>query len=100
MNRYSWPGNIRELENRVRRAVIMTEGKRVTVQDLELAEPVDVAHAASLKEARETFDRAMILQALRKHSWKIAPVATELGISRPTLYQLMDKLGITKETKE
>ena len=100
MNRYSWPGNIRELENRVRRAVIMTEGKRVTIQDLELAAPTDAPHAASLKEARETLDRTMILQALRKHSWKIAPAATELGISRPTLYELMEKLGIAKEAKD
>jgi two-component system NtrC family response regulator len=97
MGRYSWPGNIRELENRVRRAVIMTEGKRVTIQDLELEGTAALVQAATLKAARETLDRGMVLQALRKHSWKIAPAAAELGVSRPTLYELMEKLGVAKE---
>jgi two-component system NtrC family response regulator len=97
MNRYSWPGNVRELENRVRRAVIMAEGKRLTVQDLELAESAEAAPAATLKEARETVEREIIRQTLQKHSWKIAPAAAALGVSRPTLYELMEKLGIAKE---
>lgn len=97
MNRYSWPGNVRELENRVRRAVIMAEGKRLTVQDLELAESAEAAPAATLKEARETAEREIIRQTLQKHSWKIAPAAAALGVSRPTLYELMEKLGIAKE---
>jgi two-component system NtrC family response regulator len=97
MGHYSWPGNIRELENRVRRAVIMTEGKRMTIQDLELEGTAAPAQAATLKAARETLDRAMVLQALRKHSWRIARAAAELGISRPTLYELMEKLGMAKE---
>jgi two-component system, NtrC family, response regulator len=98
MNRYSWPGNVRELENRVRRAVIMTEGKRLTVQDLELGQSTAEFHATTLKEARETLEREMIQQALRKHSGRIAPAAVELGISRPTLYELMEKLKIAKES--
>ena len=98
MKRYSWPGNVRELENRVRRAVIMTEGKRLTVQDLELAQSTTEFHATTLKEARETLEREMIQQALRKHSGRIAPAAVELGISRPTLYELMEKLKIAKES--
>jgi two-component system NtrC family response regulator len=99
MKRYSWPGNVRELENRVRRAVIMTEGKRLTVQDLELEQLLADLHLTTLKEARETLEREMVQQALRKHSGKIAPAAVELGISRPTLYELMEKLGIVKESK-
>ncbi|MEO7675499.1 MAG: helix-turn-helix domain-containing protein, partial [Verrucomicrobiota bacterium] len=95
INRYTWPGNVRELENRVKRAVIMADKKRITAEDLEL-ENVSAA-PASLKEAREAVEREMILSALRKHKGKIAPAATELGISRPTVYELMEKLGLKKE---
>jgi two-component system, NtrC family, response regulator len=97
MARYSWPGNVRELQNRVRRAVVMAEGKRLTLQDLELTGSADAAQANTLKEAREAVERDMIRQVLQKHSWKIAPAAVELGVSRPTMYELMEKLGIAKE---
>jgi two-component system NtrC family response regulator len=97
INHHKWPGNVRELENRVRRAVIMAEGKRLTVQDLELTEVMAAPQAATLKEARETLEREMIQQALRKHAGKITSVAAELGVSRPTLYELMDKLNIVRE---
>ena len=93
LDHHPWPGNVRQLENCVRRAVIMCEGKRLTVRDLELA-PVGQGIATNLKEARENLERDMIQGALRKHSGKIAPAAAELGVSRPTLYDLMDKLGI------
>jgi two-component system NtrC family response regulator len=96
LDRHPWPGNVRQLENCVRRAVIMCEGKRLTVRDLELT-PVEQGAVSSLKDARENLEREMIQTALRKHSGKIAPAATELGVSRPTLYDLMEKLGIAKE---
>jgi len=78
----------------VKRAVIMAEGKRLTAEDLELSNPIPGPAAASLKHARESVEREMITQALRKHFGKIAPAAVELGISRPTLYELMEKLGV------
>jgi two-component system, NtrC family, response regulator len=96
LNDHSWPGNVRELENCVRRAVIMAEGKRLTVQDLELV-PASGANIVTLKEAREVAEREVVGRALRKHSGKITNAATELGISRPTLYELMEKLGIANE---
>ena len=96
LNEHSWPGNVRELENCIRRAVIMAEGKRLTVQDLELA-PAPSGNIGTLKEAREGVERQMVQRALRKHSGKIALAATELGISRPNLYELMEKLGVSKE---
>jgi two-component system NtrC family response regulator len=96
LDRHPWPGNVRQLENCIRRAVIMCEGKRLTVRDLELA-PAGPAVPTNLKDARENLERDMIQNALRKHSGKIAPAASELGVSRPTLYDLMDKLGIAKE---
>jgi two-component system NtrC family response regulator len=96
LKKHSWPGNVRELENCVRRAVIMADGKRVTAGDLELT-PGVAANAVTLKEAREAVERQMVRQALRKHGGKIAPAAVELGMSRPTLYELMEKLGISRE---
>jgi two-component system NtrC family response regulator len=96
LQRHSWPGNVRELQNRVKRAVIMSDGKRLTAQDLELAQLAASAHGVSLKEAREAVEREMVQQALRKHSGKITAAAAELGISRPTLYELMEKLGVQK----
>jgi two-component system NtrC family response regulator len=95
--RHSWPGNVRELQNRVRRAVIMGGTKRLNAQDLELEAAAPAG--STLKEAREALERDMIQQALRRHSGKITSAATELGISRPTFYELMDKLGIQKPEK-
>jgi two-component system, NtrC family, response regulator len=96
MNDHSWPGNVRELENCVRRAVIMAEGKRVTVGDLELASAPG-GNIGTLKEARDALELEMVGRALRKHSGKITAAAAELGLSRPYLYELMEKLGIPKE---
>lgn len=97
LNDHGWPGNVRELDNRVKRAVIMADGKRLTPEDLELGGVSERPHATNLKEAREAVERDMIQKALRKHGNKIAPAATDLGISRPTLYELMDKLGLKRE---
>jgi two-component system, NtrC family, response regulator len=97
--RHSWPGNVRELQNRVKRGVIMATGPRVTAGDLELVTGTAVASwsATTLKQARENVDREMIEQALKRSSGKITSAAADLGISRPTLYELMEKLGIPKE---
>jgi two-component system NtrC family response regulator len=97
MNRYAWPGNVRELENCVRRAAIMAEGKRVTAKDLNLDNTVAGANVTTLKEAREAVERQLLQAALKKYGGKIAPAAAELGLSRPTIYELMEKLGITRE---
>jgi two-component system, NtrC family, response regulator len=98
LGHYSWPGNVRELQNRVKRAVIMASGSRVTAKDLELQQSQDlVSSAATLREAREQVEREMVQQALKKNSGRITAAAADLGISRPTLYELMEKLGIAKE---
>lgn len=93
---HSWPGNVRELQNRIQRAVIMAEGKRITAEDMELEEAAGPATGSTLKEARETTERELVQRALKRYSGKIAPAAAELGISRPTLYELMEKLGVEK----
>jgi two-component system NtrC family response regulator len=99
MSHYSWPGNVRELQNRVKRAVIMAPGSRVTGKDLELEGDQNGASSSTttLREAREHVEREMIERALKRSSGKITSAASDLGISRPTLYELMEKLGITKE---
>jgi two-component system NtrC family response regulator len=95
---YRWPGNVRELQNRVRRAVIMAEGKRVAARDLELTDTLSGLPPQTLKEAREGVEREMVQDALRRHGGKITTAAVELGVSRPTLYELMEKLGIARES--
>jgi len=65
----------------------------VTAKDLELN--AGQSTAVTLKEAREEVERKMLQLALKKHGGKIAPAAAELGLSRPTIYELMEKLGIT-----
>jgi len=99
MEKYPWPGNVRELENRIRRAVIMSEGTQVTATDLELqeSEAAVASEPRTLKEARDALERDLIQRALRRHNGKVAPAAAELGVSRPTFYELMEKLGIQKE---
>ncbi len=93
---YGWPGNVRELENRIKRAVIMTEGPHVTPQDLELARRFVKPQGRGLRDAREALEKELIQQALAKHKGKITPAAADLGISRPTMYELLERLGIRK----
>jgi len=96
LQRHDWPGNVRELENRIRRAVIMAEGKTISPTDLELVDPGEGAMPRTLREIRDAAERSAILSALRRHQWRIAPAAEELGVSRPTLYELMNRLGIQR----
>ena len=99
LQQYTWPGNVRELENRVKRAAIMCDGVRVTPEDLTLS-PSSLGPSLNLKEARDELEREMLTKALRKHRGKISPAAAELGISRPTFYEMMEKLGIQKPAME
>jgi two-component system NtrC family response regulator len=99
LQQYSWPGNVRELENRVKRAVIMCEDQRVTPENLSLVSG-SAGGALNLREARDQLERDMLTKALRRHRGKISPAAAELGISRPTFYEMMEKLGIQKPTDE
>ena len=94
---YGWPGNVRELQNRVQRAVIMAEGKRVAAADLELSDVAGSPAPQTLKEAREQVEREIVQDALRRNHGKITAAALELGVSRPTLYELMERLGIARE---
>ena len=94
---HNWPGNVRELENRIRRAVIMAEGPRITPEDLELESPYKKYEGLGLREARDGLDRDFIQRAISRNKGNITQAAVELGVSRPTLYELMGKLGLGKD---
>lgn len=88
IDQWGWPGNVRELENRIKRAVIMADGKFVTADDLEFGDDDD-ALPLNLKAAREAADRKAIKRAISRTEGNISNAAKLLGISRPTLYDLL-----------
>ncbi len=94
---HAWPGNVRELENRIKRAVIMADGKLVTAADLDLQRGADADPALplNLRTARESADRRVIGQALARAEGNISTTAKLLGVSRPTLYDLMRNYGLS-----
>lgn len=100
LRQHTWPGNVRELENRVKRAVIMAEGRQVAPADLELEEHSAAGKVLTLKQAREAAEREVISSAMERSGGKISRAAEDLGISRPTLYELLEKLGITRIATE
>ena len=92
---WTWPGNVRELENRVKRAVIMSDGKLVGAEDLDLGDAEDEdADVLNLKSAREQSDRKVIRHALARSEGNISSTAKMLGISRPTLYDLLKQYDL------
>jgi two-component system, NtrC family, response regulator len=97
MEAHGWPGNVRELENRIKRAVIMAEGRKITPQDMELASKYSNFDGLGLKEAREAMEKELVRRALARSKGNLSLAAAELGVSRPTLYDLMGKLGLVKE---
>ncbi len=90
---WPWPGNVRELENRMKRAVIMAEGSRLTAADLDLVNSSDEA-ALTLKVARENADRQAIRRAMLRADGNVSTAAKFLGVSRPTLYDLLKQYGL------
>jgi two-component system NtrC family response regulator len=95
MDTYSWPGNVRELQNRIKRAVIMADGKQLSAEDLELDKTSSDNMNFNLRDLREKVERQAILRALSHVDGKVAPAAELLGVSRPTLYDLIKKLNIS-----
>ncbi len=95
---YSWPGNVRELENKIKGAVIMADGKQVTAADLGL-DCVDSSEIVSLnlREVRQRAESKAIRTALMKNFGNISRAAEQLGVTRPTLYDLLNKYGLSAE---
>ncbi|SDG63728.1 sigma-54 dependent transcriptional regulator [Paraburkholderia phenazinium] len=93
MYNYNWPGNVREMINRVRRAIVMAENKLISAEDLDLAH-YTAQQSMSLAQAREAAEKRAIEAALLRHRHRLNEAAVDLGISRVTLYRLMGTHGL------
>jgi two-component system, NtrC family, response regulator len=101
MEAYDWPGNVRELESRIKRGVIMADGNQISPVDLELADTTLLSGNTTiepvllnLKAVREEAERGAVIRAMRNSNQNITDAASALGITRPTLYNLLEKLGL------
>ncbi len=94
---HDWPGNIRELENSLKRAVIMADGSQITAEDLGL-EGVEAELATlNLRQVREAAERQAVIRVIARTNNNIARAAEILGVSRPSLYDMMNRFGLKKE---
>jgi len=93
---HTWPGNVRELENRIQRAAIMAENGRIMPLDLALTSQPE-HEDQSLSKARESVEREMVSAALARNKGNLTRAAADLEISRPSLYELIEKLGIVRK---
>jgi two-component system NtrC family response regulator len=93
---HAWPGNIRELENCIKRAVIMVDGNQITSDDIGLSAPAssDDDNAFDLRAIRDKAEKNAIIAAMGRVNGNIVKAAELLGVSRPTLYDLMHRLGL------
>ena len=92
---HAWPGNVREMENTIKRAVIMSDGPHISQEDLGLAAPQDQENEPiNLRQVREEAERRAVLKAMGRCTGNIAHAAEMLGVSRPTLYDLMNRFGL------
>ncbi|MEE4109742.1 MAG: PEP-CTERM-box response regulator transcription factor [Halieaceae bacterium] len=96
IEQHSWPGNVRELESRVKRAAIMAEGSQVSAEDLELNSGETGASelALNLRQVREQAEQQAIIRAMGHAAGNISEAASLLGVTRPTLYNMLDKYGL------
>ncbi|RMH07492.1 MAG: PEP-CTERM-box response regulator transcription factor [Nitrospirae bacterium] len=94
LEQYPWPGNVRELENRIKRAVAMTDGPRITPEDLQLDMPAGAYSGKTLRDVREAVERDLIQRTLEKTRGNITRAAAELGVSRPTLHELIARYAL------
>jgi len=97
---YRWPGNVRELENRVKRAVIMAEGTTISAAELELDAPEEQRLPFNLREVRERAERQALARVLRHGGNNLSRAAGLLGVTRPTLYALLDKYDMRPVREE
>jgi two-component system NtrC family response regulator len=92
---HPWPGNIRELENCIKRAVIMADGPQITREDIGLAQATDEENGfIDLRQVRDDAERVAVVKALGRANDNLVRAAEILGISRPTLYDIMHRLGL------
>ncbi len=94
IERHNWPGNVREMENCVKRAVVLAEGGQITLDDLGLPGADAEPEPLNLRQVREEAERKAIVKALARSDSNVAKAADLLGISRPTLYDLLNRYGL------
>lgn len=96
MRAHAWPGNVRELQNRVQRALVLSDGRVIGPPELELESAADAngGTQATLKEARTLLERDIVVKVLQENGGNVSKTARALGISRPSLYQLMERHGL------
>ena len=97
MRKYSWPGNVRELINRVRRAIVMCDQRLISPRDLDLDSVDEEAKTTTITQARELAERSVIKDALRRTAHNVSEAARHLGVSRGTLYRLIEKHGLSRD---
>ena len=95
---HPWPGNVRELENCLKRAVIMADGNRITADDLGLETVEEDLERLNLRHVRDEAERRAVLRVLARTNNNVARAAEILGISRPSLYDLMNRFDLKKES--
>ena len=95
---YAWPGNVRELENKIKAAVIMADGKMITAMDLGIQGGDEKTESLNLREVRQLAESKAIRVALTKSYGNISKAAETLGITRPTLYDLLNKYGMSADS--
>lgn len=91
---HPWPGNVREMENCIKRAVIMADGPQISVEDLGLSASARIEEHMNLRQVRDEAEYKALVKALARVDGNIVKAAELLGISRPTLYDLMNRHGI------
>jgi len=91
---HTWPGNVREMENCIKRAVIMADGPQITAEDLGLGSSDAVEEPINLRQIRDEAEYGAVVKALARSDGNIAKAAELLGVSRPTLYDLLERHGI------
>jgi two-component system nitrogen regulation response regulator NtrX len=99
LSEYDWPGNVRELSNVVERLIVLSEGPAIDAREVRSAlqsrgDTVDDAHAASLRTARDRFEREFLVSSLAAHGWRIQETAEAIGINRSHLWKKMKTLRI------
>ena len=91
---HPWPGNVRELENVIKRAVIMADGAKIGAGDVGLAVKEVDGDVLNLRQVRDEAERAAVVRVLARVNGNLSKAAEMLGVSRPTLYDLMDRFGL------
>ncbi|HVK54670.1 MAG TPA: PEP-CTERM-box response regulator transcription factor [Burkholderiales bacterium] len=91
---YQWPGNVREMENCIKRAVILADGPHITAEDLGIVASEEEPEPLNLRQVRDDAERKAVVKAMARSDGNIAKAAELLGISRPTLYDLINRYGL------